>query len=198
MSSMVVDQLKLKCTILDKPLGLQLAVQESRSKITATVNVNYSYQNLKNVRRFDIANLNDYDMILGTPWMYQHQVCIGLNPARIVIGGDEPLPILSGTDTKYLLGSSSFVEDIGVSDAQELLLAYAKPLCRNVEDTELPPFRAINHAIPLIDENKVYPWRPSRFSHSMEREKRCVLEIRTVESNYGSKYGAYVTNSKAS
>ena len=161
-SSTVVDQLKLKRTVLDKPLGLQLAVQGSRSKITASVDVNYSYQHIKNVRRFDIANLNDYDMILGTPWMYQHQVCIGLNPARIVIGSDEPLPILSGTDTKYLLGSSSFVADIGISDAQELLMAYAEPLCRNVEDTELPPFRAINHSIPLIDENKVYPWRPSR------------------------------------
>ena len=162
MSSTVVDQLKLKRTVLDKPLGLQLAVQGSRSKIMATVDVNYSYQNIETVRRFDIANLNDYDMILGTPWMYQHQVCIGLNPARIVIGSNEPLPILSGTDTKYLLGSSSFVADIGISDAQELLMAYAEPLCRNVAETELPPFRAINHSIPLIDEDKVYPWRPSR------------------------------------
>ena len=84
------------------------------------------------------------------------------NPAWIVIGSDVPLPILSGTDTKYLLGSSSFIAEIDVSDAQEILMAYAEPLCRKVKDTELPPFRAINHTIPLIDENKVYPWRPSR------------------------------------
>ena len=157
MSSTVVDQLKLKHTILDKPLGLQLAVQGSRSKITATVDVDYSYQNIKNVQCFDVANLNNYDMILGTPWMYQHQLCIGLNPAKIVIGSDEPLPILSGTDTKYLLGLSSFVAEISISDTQEWLMAYAEPLCRNVAETELPPFRAINHSIPLIDEDKVYP-----------------------------------------
>jgi len=41
-------------------------------------------------------------------------------------------------------------------------MAYAEPLCRKVEETKLPPFRAINHAIPLIDENKTYQWRASR------------------------------------
>ena len=70
-SATVVDQLKLKCTILEKPLGLQLAVQGSRSKINSCVNISYSYQNIKDSRRFDVANLNDYDMILGTPWIYQ-------------------------------------------------------------------------------------------------------------------------------
>ena len=107
MSSTLVDQLKLKRMNLEKPLGLQLAVQGSKSKINSVVNVNYSYQDIKDSRQFDIANLNDYDMILGTPWMYQHQVCIGLNPARIVIRSDVPLPILTGTDTKFLLAAAS-------------------------------------------------------------------------------------------
>jgi hypothetical protein len=110
-SSTAVDQLKLKRTELDKPLGLQLAVQGSRSRINSCVNVDYSYQNIKGSRRFDVANLNDYDIILGTPWMYQHQVCIGMNPARIVIGSDKPLTIVSGTDTKYLLGAASLSSD---------------------------------------------------------------------------------------
>jgi hypothetical protein len=161
-SSTTVDQLKLKRTILDKPLGLQLAVQGSRSKINSFIDVNYTYQEINDCRRFDIANLNDYDVILGTPWLYQHQVCIGLNPARIVIGSNEPLPIMSGVDTKYLLGSASLYASDEVKNARTELMAYAEPLCRKVEETELPPLRAINHTIPLIDENKVYPWRPSR------------------------------------
>ena len=161
-SSTLVDQLKLKRTILDKPLGLQLAVQGSRSKINASVDVNYSYQNIQDSRKFDIANLNDYDVILGTPWMWQHRVCIGLNPARIVIGSDTPLPIIPGPDTKLLLNAVSLSPDDEIVKAREELVAYADPICRNVEETELPPLRAINHTIPLIDENKVYPWRPSR------------------------------------
>jgi hypothetical protein len=159
-SSTIVDQLKLKRVILEKPLGLQLAVQGSRSKINSFVTVNCSYQNIRDSRRFDVANINDYDVILGTPWMYQHKVCIGLNPARIVIGSDKPLTITSGTDTKYLLGAASFSDD--VINAQNELMRYAEPLCRKVDETELPPFRAINHTIPLIDENKVYQWRPSK------------------------------------
>jgi hypothetical protein len=110
-SSTLVDQLKLKRTILEKPLGLQLAVQGSRSKINALVEISYSYQDIKESRRFDVANLNDYDIILGTPWIYQHSVCIGLNPARIVIGSNKPLPITSGTDTKYLLGTATLTAD---------------------------------------------------------------------------------------
>lgn len=147
---------------MDKPIGLQLAVQGSRSKINSSVTVNYVYQNIKDLRRFDVINLNDYDAILGTPWIYQHQVCIGLNPARIVVGNNEPQPIKAGTDTKYLLGSASLVPEDDLIEAREHLMVYAEPLCREVEETELPPFWAINHTIPLIDENKIYPWRPSR------------------------------------
>ena len=161
-SSTLVDQLKLKRTILDKPLGLQLAVQGSRSKINASVSVDYSYQNIRDSWRFDVVNLNDYDVILGTPWMWQHRICIGLNPARIVVGSDSPLPINPGPDTKLLLSAVSLSQDEEVIKAREELVAYADLICRNVEETELPPLRAINHTIPLIDENKVYPWRPSR------------------------------------
>ena len=138
-----------------------MAVQGLRSKINSCVNISYSYQNIKDLRRFDVANLNDYDLILGTPWIYQHQVCIGLNPARILVGSDVPLPIAAGKDTKYLLGSAALTIDAEVMSARDELMAYAEPLCRKVEETELPPFWAINHSIPLIDEKKVYTWRLS-------------------------------------
>ena len=161
-SSTTIDQLKLKRTTLDKPLVLQLAVQGSCSKINCVIDVKYSYQNIMDSRRFDVANLNDYDLILGTPWLYQHQVCIGLNPAGIVIGSNKPLPIIASMDTKPLLGSVSLTPNTTVIAAQEELMAYAEPLCRKVGKTELPPLRAINHTIPLIDEGKIYSWRPSR------------------------------------
>ena len=162
MSATLVDQLKLKRTNFEKPLGLQLAVQGSRSKINSFVNVNYSYQDIDDSRRFDVANLNDYDVILGTPWIWQHKVCVGLNPPRIMIGSDTPIPIVAGPDTKYLLGAAALTVDDNLSSVRKDLMDYADAICRNVEDTELPPFRAINHSIPLIDESKIYPWRPSR------------------------------------
>ena len=162
MSSTLVDQLHLKRNILEKAIGLLLAVQGSRSKINTTVTAHFVYQGIDTERSFDVANLSDYDMILGTPWIYQHKVLVGLNPARIVIGSDEPLPLVAGGDTKYLLGATALAVDDPVTSARTELLAYAEPLCRKVDETELPPFRAINHSIPLIDEGKTYQWRPSR------------------------------------
>lgn len=47
MSSTVADQLKLKWVELDKPLGLQLAVQGSRFKINLVINVKYLYQDIQ-------------------------------------------------------------------------------------------------------------------------------------------------------
>ena len=99
-------------------------MQCSRSKINSCVTVNCSYQNIRDLRCFDVANINDYDILLGMPWIYQHKVCIGLNPARIVIGSDEPLPIVSGTDTKYLLGAASISPDEDITKARDELMAY--------------------------------------------------------------------------
>lgn len=124
---------------LETPLGLQLAVQGSRS------------------RHFDIINLNSYDIILGTPWLYQHRICVGLNPARLIIGQDNPAPIQHGQDTKLMVHNIS-LRDQELAAVRAELQALAEPLCRDVEETDLPPFRDINHHIPLIDDKKIYPY----------------------------------------
>ena len=78
MSSTIADQLKVKKEKLASPLGLQLAVQGSCFKINAGAVVEFEYQKIKEKCYFDIINLSSYDLILGTPWLYQHQVCLGL------------------------------------------------------------------------------------------------------------------------
>ena len=161
LSSTMADQLNVKREPLESPLSLQLAVQGSRSKVNARATVELQYQTINETRTLDIANLSNYDLILGTPWMYQHQVCVGFNPARVVIGSDIALPMKSGIDTK-LMASGISLQEQAVNDAREELKRYAEPLCKEMQDTGLPPMRDINHTIPLIDENKTYPWRPSR------------------------------------
>ena len=159
-SSTIADQLHLKRILLEKPIGLQLAVQGSRSKIHAVVNACLNYEGINEERTFDIANLNDYDVVLGTPWLYQHSVCVSFNPSRLLIGNFESQPIEEGSNMKALLNMMDLAPKVG--EAREILMTYAEPLFRKVEETELPPLRAINHTIPLIDENKTYHWRPSR------------------------------------
>ncbi|KAJ3002424.1 hypothetical protein NUW54_g5853 [Trametes sanguinea] len=80
-STTLVDQLKITTEVLAKQLPVQLAVQGSRSKINRTCAVEFSYQDISSKRRFDVANLENYDIILGTPFIFQHKVALGLNPA---------------------------------------------------------------------------------------------------------------------
>ena len=161
MSSTLADQLGVAKESLSTPLALQLAVQGSRSKVNYATTAQFQYQDINEKRTFDIINLNNYDLILGTPFMHQHQVCVGFNPARIVVGSDESLPLKMGNDTKLMVNTVS-IEDQRVEEAQEELRRYAAPLCKEMADTALPPLRDINHTIPLIDEDKAYQWRPSR------------------------------------
>ena len=161
MSTALADQLKVRKVPLKKPLPLQLAVQGSRSKVNWGTTVNFKYQSINEEQYFDIANLSNYDLILGTPWLYAHRMTIGLNPARVIVGSNTSLAIEGDAVTKISSRALEILEE-EVERARKELIEYARPLCKEMEETDLPPFRAINHEIPLIDVDKIYPWRPSR------------------------------------
>ena len=160
LSSTLADQLNVKRVKLNVPLALQLAVQGSHSKINSGAKVRFEYQKISEEQYFDIINISNYDIILGMPWMFQHQVCVGLNPSRVVIGSDSSLPV-EGTSVAGVTSRAVSLEGDQLEAACEMLRKYVKLLCKTVDETELPPLRAINHSIPLIDEGKVYPWCPS-------------------------------------
>jgi hypothetical protein len=168
-SSALADQLKLKRRELQDPITLQLAVQGSRSKINHSVNVKFSYQDIAEERNFLVANLSGYDMILGTAWMFQHQVSIGFNPARVCVGSANSVPLQGVATARVFAGGIGLGED-ALQAARDELLNYAKPICKTADETGLPPLRAINHTIPLIDENKILPWRPSRCPEALRSQ----------------------------
>ena len=78
--------------------------------MNARANVKIEYQEISEMRNFDIINISNYDVILETPFMYQHQICLGFNPARVVVGSDTALAINSGVDTK-LMSAGVALED---------------------------------------------------------------------------------------
>ena len=169
MSTSLADQLKVKLETLEAPLPVQLAVQGSRTRVNSCARVRFQYQGIDEECLFDIININSYDLILGTPWLYQHQVCVGLNPGHVVLGSDESVPIKLGAGTK-LMAQAISVGAEEIETAREELRQYAKPLCKDENETPLPPLRAINHTIPLIDENVKYPWRPSRCPEALREQ----------------------------
>ena len=80
-STTLVNQLHLHCDMLENPLSLQLAVSGSRSKVKAMVMAQMDYQDIHENCMFHVINIDSYDMILGTLFLYQHQVLLEFNPA---------------------------------------------------------------------------------------------------------------------
>ncbi|THV05484.1 hypothetical protein K435DRAFT_647211, partial [Dendrothele bispora CBS 962.96] len=161
MSSSLADQLGVKKITLQKPIPLHLAVQGSRSKINTGTIVQTEYQEISEERYFDIINLSNYDLILGTPFLFQHRVSIGFNPTRINIGSVEALPV-HGENVRHLASRAAELAEDALEQIRVELLNYARPLFQDASLTPLPPLRAINHEILLIDPDQVIPWRPSR------------------------------------
>lgn len=70
------------------------------------------------------------------PFLFQHQVVVGMNPITVVIGSPIALPI-KGKHVRVIELRAVELFDEKLEDA-------------------LPPLRAINHTIPLKDPNKIY------------------------------------------
>ncbi|KAF9008298.1 hypothetical protein BDQ17DRAFT_1388801 [Cyathus striatus] len=154
----VVDQLALKTDKLAKPITVQLAVHGSRSKINVSTVVDFKYQEID-------SNLDNYDMILGTPFIFQHKVVLSMNPMRIAIGSKEPLE-LKGEEVSSINSAAADLFDTDLVQLHSKLRTKTTGLCPDTSKIDLqvstvPPFRAVNHIIPLIDENKVYKFRPA-------------------------------------
>ncbi|KAF8610062.1 hypothetical protein BDV93DRAFT_430586, partial [Ceratobasidium sp. AG-I] len=160
-STTVTDQLKLQRETLAKPIGLQMAVAGSRSSINHSVLVQFGYQNIDCMRRFDVINIDKYDMILGTPFLFQHRVILSMNPPSVAVGSTTALPI-SGDQLLEISSLATDLYEIEIEKCREQLRVGAADLCKSMDQTELPPFRAINHTIPLIDEGKQYRTRTVR------------------------------------
>ncbi|KAG2061438.1 hypothetical protein BDR06DRAFT_978924 [Suillus hirtellus] len=121
MSVTLADQLKIPRIELVKPIIVQLAVQGSRSK--------------------------NYDLVLGTPFLFQHKVMIGLNPPRVVIGSVNQQP-MKGKQVTTLESRMSEVYEENLDKVCAQLNELARPLCAKVSEMNLSPLRVINHTIP--------------------------------------------------
>ena len=108
--------------------------------------MNFKYQSIDCKRRFDIANLDNYDVILGTPFTYQHKVVIGLNPPCVVVGLKEPTK-MNGPDVITISSAAADLLDNGIEELRNQLRTEANDLCPDTSKTALPPLRAVNHTI---------------------------------------------------
>ena len=67
---------KNKLFLLDKPIGIQLAVTGSKSVINYSANTTIKYEGRELKEYFNIINIDYYNAILGTPFLRKHKVMI--------------------------------------------------------------------------------------------------------------------------
>ncbi|KAF8593033.1 hypothetical protein BDV93DRAFT_428861, partial [Ceratobasidium sp. AG-I] len=162
-STTLVDLLKLEKERLAKPIGLQMAVSGSRSSINYSTSVNLSYQSIAEKRRLDVINLESYDMILGSPFLFQHKVTMCMNPPGVHVGSAVAEEMRGELVTTIASCATELLED-------ELEKGESRDICLTAASTPLPPLRVINHRIPLINDNKIYAWRNSRCPEALRGE----------------------------
>ncbi|KZP10171.1 hypothetical protein FIBSPDRAFT_913910 [Athelia psychrophila] len=168
MSTTLTGQFKLKYENLDKPLILQLAVSGSQSTVNRCTTVKFEYQEISEQRPFNIINIDSYNLILRTPWLYQHRVSVRFRSVAMF------LYPLKGAQLLTLQRRYAELRLEQIAELRKRLVDYATEICKEAKDTPLPLFREINHTIPLIDENKCYVWRPVKWPKAMKplwREK---------------------------
>lgn len=166
-STKLVDQLKLPVSNLNKPLPVQLATAGSRTIVHHSVETEFAYQGIKETRRFDVINAEEYGVILGTPFLYQYKVAMGFHLLQIAIGTTKAAPI-DGIQVAVIPSKAADILEGQLEILRRQLQEEARDLCKNITETPLPPLRAVNHTIPLIDEGKVYLYRPSRCAEAMK------------------------------
>jgi Retroviral aspartyl protease len=143
-STTLVDQLKLKAEHLAKPITCQMAATGSRMMITSSVEPVFTYQGIEESQHFDVINLENHDVILGTPFLWQHKILLGFNPPKISIGSTTSLPIV-GEGVAHISSLATDLTEEGLDTLRKILQDEARKLCVATEDTPLPPLRAINH-----------------------------------------------------
>lgn len=79
-------------------------------------------------------NIDSYDLILGTPFLVQHQLVLRFNPSQVGIGS---IPCLSmrGPQSKTVASQSTVLYTEQLDILREELREYAKGICKNAVDT---------------------------------------------------------------
>ena len=96
---------------LEQPIGLQLACVGSKSTISYGTKSTITFGNQHVDKYFDMANIDFYDVILGTPFLRWLKITLDFSgPGVICMGTDEVPrnipPASSDTDSKAVARSS--------------------------------------------------------------------------------------------
>jgi hypothetical protein len=89
---------------------------------------------------------------------------------------------MKGPEVTTISSAAADVLDSELDTLRKQLRREADDLCPDTSKTALPPLRAVNHSIPLIDEQRIYRFRPSKcpeaFREQWLKKKNAYLATR--------------------
>ena len=106
----------------------------SRGNLQNSATVRFKCHGVEEDRRFDVINIDGYDVILGTPFLFQHEAIVGFNPTRFTCGSRDALPI-QGDQVSVVSSVAAEILKGELEDLRAMLLEEAADLCKSAEDS---------------------------------------------------------------
>ncbi|KIJ47044.1 hypothetical protein M422DRAFT_88114, partial [Sphaerobolus stellatus SS14] len=164
-SSDLVHANKLPKFELEKPVILQLACVGSKSTVQYGLTAKILLGKEKCEEYFNIVNVNYYDVILGTPFLCQFEILLDFKNNCVKMG-KLSFPNRFGSLTPTEADEN---EDRDIPALREAWQEGYTDIFGDIP-LELPPFRAVNHEIKLIDPLKVIRYRTPRCPEALKKQ----------------------------
>ncbi|KAJ7120141.1 hypothetical protein C8R44DRAFT_623675, partial [Mycena epipterygia] len=149
---------------IESEVVLQLGMAGSRSKINHGATARVTYSTLVSEEYVDIVNLDRYDAIVGTRYMRKHGISHAIKPRRRCLTMTRTAAVRHSAELKAD-GAKLTEEDI--PRLRDRWMEISKDIMSGVPET-MPPLRAVNHRIPLIDDKKIYNYHLPKCPDSMK------------------------------
>ncbi|PBK97567.1 hypothetical protein ARMGADRAFT_922202, partial [Armillaria gallica] len=133
------------------PVILQLGTVGSRARINFGTTLTIASQGYSGPEYFDVINIDKYDVIVGTPFMHCNKVVLDFENKCVIVNGSK----LAGKEHIPSLRQEWYDE--------------FEDLLQGVPE-QMPPFREVNHEIPLIDSGACYHYHLPRCPNSLKAE----------------------------
>ncbi|KIJ37812.1 hypothetical protein M422DRAFT_177458, partial [Sphaerobolus stellatus SS14] len=160
MSSKFARATGIRMHKLLEPIGIQQAFQGSRAKLYYTATMDITIGQRTYTEMFDIANINYYDVMLGTPFLRRVKANIDFNGLGSIVTSRAIAPT-SGIEMfnrkeRRIISSARVSLQLTKDNFRRLhsqWKAKYADLFGNIP-LELPPMHEVNHRIKLIDPDK--------------------------------------------
>ncbi|KIJ23296.1 hypothetical protein M422DRAFT_196117, partial [Sphaerobolus stellatus SS14] len=137
---------------LPEPIGIQQAFQGSRAKLYYTVTMDITVGQRTYTETFDIADVDYYDVMLGTPFLRLQEPIKVPSRAIAPTSGIE----MFNRKERRIISSARVSIQLTKNDFGRLHSQWKKNYANLFGEItlKLPPMRKVNHRIKLIDPNK--------------------------------------------